>query len=85
MKVQTTRLFDQDYSRLPSNIKDRADKQLALLMENPRHPSLGLKKVRGTADIWEARITRGYRITPTIVGDTCILRRIGVHDVLRRP
>jgi mRNA-degrading endonuclease RelE of RelBE toxin-antitoxin system len=85
MKVQTTRLFDQDYSRLPGNIKDRADKQLALLMENPRHPSLGLNKVRGTADIWEARITRGYRITLTIAGDTYILRRIGAHDVLRRP
>jgi mRNA interferase RelE/StbE len=85
MKIQTSRPFDQDYSRLPGNIKDRADKQLTLLMENPQHPSLRLKKVRGTDDIWEARITRGYRMTLTIVGDTYILRRIGVHDVLRRP
>jgi mRNA interferase RelE/StbE len=85
MRVQTSRLFDQDYSRLPGNIKDRTDKQLALLMENPRHPSLGLKKVRGTDDIWEARIARGYRMTLTIVGDIYILRRIGAHDVLRRP
>jgi mRNA-degrading endonuclease RelE of RelBE toxin-antitoxin system len=70
---------------LPAGIKDRTDKQLALLMTNPQHPSLRLKKVRGTDNIWEARISRGYRITLNIVGETIILRRIGIHDVLRRP
>jgi mRNA-degrading endonuclease RelE of RelBE toxin-antitoxin system len=85
MNIQTTRPFDRDYARLPEDIKDRADKQLALLLTNPHHPSLRLKRVRGTDDIWEARITRGYRMTLTIAGDTFILRRIGVHDVLRQP
>jgi mRNA-degrading endonuclease RelE of RelBE toxin-antitoxin system len=85
MKIQTTRPFDRDYARLPEDIKDRADKQLTLLLTNPRHPSLRLKRVRGTDDIWEARITRGYRMTLTIAGDTFILRRIGAHDVLRHP
>jgi mRNA interferase RelE/StbE len=85
MKVQTTRLFDRDYARLPEDIKDRADKQLALLLTNPRHPSLRQKRVRGTDGVWEARITRGYRMTLVIAGDTFILRRIGVHDVLRPP
>ena len=85
MKVQTTRPFDRDYARLPQQIKDQSYKQLALLLENPRHPSLQLKKMRGTADIWEARITRGYSLTLLMVGDTLILRRIGPHDVLREP
>jgi mRNA-degrading endonuclease RelE of RelBE toxin-antitoxin system len=85
MQVQTTRLFDRDYAGLPAGIKGRTDKQLALLMTNPQHPSLRLKKVRGTDNIWEARISRGYRITLNIVGETIILRRIGIHDVLRRP
>ena len=85
MKVQTTRLFDRDYARLPEELRERVDKQLALLLGNPRHPSLGLKRIRGTEDIWEARITRGYRMTLQIVGDTFILRRIGPHDVLRQP
>lgn len=85
MEVQTARLFDRDYAGLPAAIKDRTDKQLALLMTNPQHPSLRLKKVRGTDNIWEARISRGYRITLTIAGDTLVLRRIGIHDVLRRP
>jgi len=85
MNVQTTRPFDRDYARLPEEIKERVDKQLTLLLTNPRHPSLGLKKIRGTEDIWEVRISRGYRMTLQVAGDTYILRRIGPHDILERP
>lgn len=85
MKVQTTRPFDRDYARLPEEVKERVDKQLALLLSNPRHPSLRLKKIRGAEEIWEARVTRGYGMTLQIVGDTFVLRRIGAHDVLREP
>ena len=85
MNIQTTRPFDHDYARLPEEVKQRVDKRLALLLSNPRHPSLRLKKVRGTEDIWEARVTRGYRMTLQIAGDTFILRRTGAHDVLKEP
>jgi hypothetical protein len=92
MKLQTTRTFDRDYSHLPAAIieavnasKERVDKQLALLLNNPRHPSLGLKRIVGTESLWEVRITRGYRMTLQVADDTFILRRLGPHDVLRRP
>jgi mRNA-degrading endonuclease RelE of RelBE toxin-antitoxin system len=85
MKVQTTRPFDRDYAGLPEEFKERVDKQLALLMTNPRHPSLQLKRIRGTADIWEVRVTAAYRLTLQVAGDTYILRRVGPHDVLRQP
>ena len=85
MKVQTTRHFDRDYAELPEQFKERADKQLALLLSNRRHPSLQLKRIRGTEDIWEVRITRGYRMTLQIAGDTFILRRVGPHGVLGQP
>ena len=84
MKIQTTRPFDRDYAGLPDEVKGRVDKQLALLLSNPRHPSLRLKKIRGAEDIWGARISRGYRLTLQIVSDTLILRRVGPHDVLRK-
>ncbi len=83
MKVQTTRAFDRDYAGLPETVKARVDKQLPVLLADPRHPSLHLKKIRGAEDIWEARITRGYRLTLNIAGDTIILRRVGTHDILR--
>lgn len=85
MKIETTRPFDRDYARLPEQVRERVDKQLGLLLSNPRHPSLRLNKIRGTEDIWEVRITRGYRMTLHITGDTFILRRIGPHDVLGQP
>lgn len=86
MKIQTTRPFDQDYEVLSEEVKERADKQFALLLENPKHPSLRLKKIRGIKDIWEGRITQAYRFTFQISGDTYILRRIGKHDqTLRNP
>ncbi|GFP30357.1 hypothetical protein HKBW3S44_00003 [Candidatus Hakubella thermalkaliphila] len=44
MKIQTTQPFDQDYETLPEEIKERADKQFTLLLENPRHPLLRLKR-----------------------------------------
>lgn len=85
MKVQTTRPFDRDYARLPADLKERVDKQLAFLLKDPRHPSLRLKRMRGTANIWEARVTRDYRMTLEVSEDSIILRRIGPHDVLREP
>lgn len=85
MEFQTTRLFDKDYSSLSENIKEQADKKLTLMIQNPHHPSLKLKKIRGYPDIWEGRISRSYRFTFQIYGNTYLLRRIGTHDIYRRP
>jgi mRNA-degrading endonuclease RelE of RelBE toxin-antitoxin system len=88
MKVQTTKPFDEDYAALPESLKERADKQFILLMENPHHPyhpSLRLKKIKGHPNIWEGRITKSYRFTFQISGEIYLLRRIGTHDVLKTP
>lgn len=85
MRLQTTRPFDRDYVRLPVPVKDQVDKQLGLLLSNPQHPSLRLKRIRGTASIWEARVNRAYRMTLEIIEDTYLLRRVGTHDVLTQP
>jgi len=85
LRLQTTRPFDDDYKALPESIKNLADKQFTLLLENPRHPSLRLKKIKGHPDIWEGRITKSYRFTFQISGETYILRRMGTHDILKTP
>ena len=85
MRIETESSFDRDYARLPKRIQERAEKQLALFLSNPRHPSLHVKKMEGWKDIWEGRVTRGYRFTFTQEEDTCYLRRIGTHDILNRP
>jgi len=85
MKIQTTRPFDKDYNALPETVKVRADKQFFLLLENPDHPSLRLKKIKGHPSIWEGRITKSYRFTFQVSGDVYLLRRIGTHDILKTP
>ena len=85
MKIQTTKTFDKDYDALPEHVKDRTDKQFILLLENPNHPSLRLKKIRGHPDIWEDKITKSYRFTFQISGEMYMLRRIGTHDILKTP
>jgi hypothetical protein len=37
--------FWEAYAKLPENVRALADKNYALLKENPRHPSLQLKKL----------------------------------------
>ena len=85
MKIQTTKPFDRDYESLPESIKDQTDKQLSLFLDNPHHPSIRIKKIKGYPKIWEGRITKNYRFTFQIEGEIYILRRIGTHNILNTP
>jgi len=85
-----TNTFLRDYQRLPPRIQQRFDKALRLLLTDVRHPSLRAKKMEGMRDpegrdIWEARVTQAFRFTFVMEGETCLLRHIGPHDMLRRP
>ena len=85
MKLVYTDTFKRNYKKLSQQIKDQAKKQLGLFLENHKYPSLHVKKMTGYPDIWEGRITLGYRFTFKIEGDNYILRRIVTHDILRNP
>lgn len=83
MDVFRSPTFKREYKQLPQHVRDRAKKAIHFLSENPHHPSLGAKKMKGAEGIWEARVSLSYRITYQVVGETIILRRIGTHDILR--
>lgn len=88
MKLVPTEPYLKAYQRLPERIQSQVDKQLEILLQNPRHPSLQVKKIkgiRGTAPIYEARITQRYRMTFQIQGEFYILRKVGPHSVLENP
>jgi addiction module RelE/StbE family toxin len=85
MKITFTKPFKRDYKGFPENIQEQIDKQIMHLLDNPKHPSLHIKKMEGHESIWEARVTKGYRITFQIDGDTYLLRRVGTHLILKRP
>ena len=86
MKVKAYAKFRGFYRKLPKAIRRKALRQIRKLSKNSRHPSLRVKKIQGTADIWEARIDLHYRMTFEIVDDTIFLRVIGHHDeALKNP
>jgi mRNA-degrading endonuclease RelE of RelBE toxin-antitoxin system len=85
MRLEFTRAFIKDYRKLPANIQKITDKNLELLLSNSKHPSLHVKKMNDPRNIWEGRVTDSHRFTFQIKGDTCFLRRIGTHDMLRNP
>jgi mRNA-degrading endonuclease RelE of RelBE toxin-antitoxin system len=85
MKLSFTYSFIRDYRALPDQLQKKVDKKLKLFLSNQRHPSLNIKKMQDPRDIWEGRITQGYRFTFQMEGEICILRRLGTHDILRTP
>jgi hypothetical protein len=50
--------FWYHYRQLPDDVRELADKNFALLRNDPRHPSLRLKKV---GRYWSARVGLNYR------------------------
>ncbi len=85
MIIDRSESFKRAYHALPQEIQDRVKKTLLLFAENPRHPSLGHKKMEGAEGIWELRVTQNYRMTYHRIPGGIFLRRVGTHDILRRP
>ena len=77
--------FKKAYKKLPENIRLKFKRNFRLFVSNPKHLSLRIKKMSGTGDIFEARITGSYRWTFQFVEGGVKLRHIGTHDILRQP
>ena len=83
--VETSR-FRKAYLQLPHDARERVKEALLRMDNNLRHPSLQVKKIKGTKDIWEARVSLDYRMTFQMVKNYIILRNVGHHDpALKRP
>jgi mRNA-degrading endonuclease RelE of RelBE toxin-antitoxin system len=79
MRLRFTERADKDYAGLLVNIRKAFAKQLRFLLANLRHPSLQAKKYREADDIWQGRVTRGWRFYFKIEGDEYIIFSIIPH------
>ena len=79
MQIVLSRRADKEYGKLSRQLRQQADKQLALLADNLRHPSLEAKKYGGTDDIWQGRVNRDYRFYFQIIDDTYYILMIIPH------
>ena len=79
-----TETFKDNYKRLPKNLQERFDKKLALLLENPRHPSLNIHRYHGKEDVWEGYVNQKYRFTFSVMRDALLFRNIGPHGIVEK-
>ena len=79
MRLRFTERADKDYAYLPVNIRKSFAKQLRFLLNNLQHPSLRAKKYSEHDDIWQARVTRGWRFYFKIEDDEYIILSIISH------
>ncbi len=70
MNVRFSTRFERSYAKAPPQIQKLFDQKLALLLQNLRHPSLRAKKYNEAHDIWQGRVTKGWRFYFTIESDT---------------
>ncbi|MDP2645916.1 MAG: hypothetical protein Q8P24_13330 [Desulfobacterales bacterium] len=68
--------FRKDYRALSKEIRDIFETKLPLFLDNPRHPSLRVKRLVGTADRWEGSVTVNYRFTFQLVEGNVLFRLI---------
>jgi hypothetical protein len=79
MQLFYTERFQRSYSDAPVRVQKRCDKQLALLAQDLRHPSLRAKKYDEARSIWQGRVNRSWRFYFLIEGDLYYLLDIMPH------
>ena len=80
MRVRFSERFRRSYENVPPVIQRTFHRKLVFLLQDLRHPSLRAKKYDEARDLWQARVTRGWRFYFTIEGDTYRL-----HDIIAHP
>ena len=86
MKLFFSDRFKKDYKLFSDDIRQVINSKLKILSENPLHPSLRTKKIKGKEDIFETSINMHIRMIWNYYEGKILLRTIGEHDkTLKNP
>lgn len=80
MKSRATRRFWELHNQLPEQIQRLAKKAYHLWRENPQHPSLDFKKLKGSTDRFSVRIGAHYRALGRVGDEGVTWVWIGTHE-----
>ena len=84
-KFTFTDRFKKSFKSFTDTEKKQISNKLKLLADNPSHPSLRVKRIQGTSDLFECSVNMNIRIIWYYEGDTIIiLVDIGHHDILKK-
>ena len=84
MDSRITRSFREALRELDPVIQRRVRRAYHLFMDNPQHGSLYFKRVKGTRNLYSARVDDNYRVLGELNGDTITWYWIGPHDEYER-
>ncbi len=86
MNIEFTGNFLRKYSKLNAGIQKIFEKKLGLFKQDMNHPSLRIKKIQGTENIYEGSVNMNIRFTFQFKEGGVLLRNIGPHDpTLKKP
>jgi hypothetical protein len=76
MRHRASPRFWSCYYRLPAEVRDLADRCYAVMLSDPRHPSLHFKKAGA---LWSVRVGLHYRAVAVEDGEDWVWVWIGPH------
>lgn len=84
MQIELSPELDNDLRKLKrkdSRLSKQIEKQLALFIENPKHPSLRVHKLTGELkNLWSISINKSIRMVYIFDADQAYFVKIGTHD-----
>ena len=89
-KLQPSREFVRNLQKLSPQVRKKVRKQLELLLQDFRYPSLHTEKLQGATfagkNVWSIRVDRNHRVLFIIrkEEDAYYLIAVGKHDIYRR-
>ncbi len=83
--LKYTRRFEKHFIKLSDKEKKQVKNKLEILVKDPTYPSLRVKRIQGTKDLFECSVNMDIRIIWYYEGDTIIwLVDVGHHGVLNK-
>jgi hypothetical protein len=79
MRLLWSERFRKSFTASPAMVQKAFWKQARFLVADLRHPSIRAKEYDEAHDVWQGRVTRGWRFYFTIRGDVCCLIDIMPH------
>jgi len=81
IEIVLTETLRRGYQHLPVSVQAKFQKQLKLLAQNPKHPSLKIHRIK---DHWEFYVDKKYRCLFQQESHIYILKFVGGHDLIDR-
>ena len=76
--------FDKYYKVLPAHIKRKFEKQVRILLKNPKHPSLKIHRFESIKNLWEFYVDDYYRCLFSMEGNIYSLKWVGTHPQMEK-